>query len=434
MREEKALKQVGSLVLGIAIAFTASHSVAAPVVVSGQVAGRNGEPAVVFNSKLNQFLVVWSNTTDHKIYSRVVRPGGTFGGNPVAVSKKIEAGEEAAAAFNSKDNEYLVVWGTNTTGGYSDTMYLQRISAQGSLRGGTIKLAGESKKLNWHPSVAYSATDKTYFVVWSREGLMTADGGNYQPASDGIYGQFVGADGHPLGTPSLIQKMAYQVKDGKLWHLGYQRMALQWQASTERYGLAANHIVSAESAENQKNQSVDFLSINSNGQLLKSPVKMNSVGVGSDSVSVSLAENTSTGKWLTSWESLAKQGNAEPGRIYSRAATGAGTASGSVKATFDNKQQAGRPALAFNPDKQNFLVVFYADTFFEGGTNFDVLGQFVSGDGVNSGSQVQIAATEVAEAEEAVVYNPQQKNFFVAYTEVTSKDENRILGTFVTAP
>lgn len=414
----------------VLISSLASANESASFVISGSVAGKNGDPVLAYNTDLDQFLVVWANSTDNKARCRVVKTGGNLGGNPVTVSKKT-VGEDLAVAYNSKTKEYLVAFGTYTNGDYANTLYIQRVSSQGALRGGAVKVAFESKKLNWRPALVYNPIDNVYLLIWSKEGLYTADGGDYSAATDGIYARFISSSGALQGAESLVQKMAYQTKDGNVWHLGYQRFALGWQTLTSRYGILASHVVSPDKADDPRNQTIDFLSLSDAGALVGSSRKVSAVGVGDRSSYVSMTQDITTGKWLAAWENKWKEGSSNEGRIYSRLLTSTGSPSGGERKTFENFEDCGRPSVVFNPDEGNSLVVFATDSDFAGPEAWDIYGQFMAANGSPTGDEFSIAANTTTEAEPAVGYNTEIKKFLVVYTEVYGSGDFRIVGNFV---
>jgi hypothetical protein len=164
-------------------------------------------PAVVYNSTDNQYLVVWSGDDDineeYEIYGqRLSATGGGLGTNDFRISDMGPDGNaaygafEPAVAYNSQNNEYLVVWsGDDNTGSLVDgefEIFGQRLNATGgglgtndfriSVMGGTGNAAYDA----FGPEVAYNSTDNEYLVVWD---------GNNSDAEFEIYGQLLSATG-----------------------------------------------------------------------------------------------------------------------------------------------------------------------------------------------------------------------------------------------
>lgn len=398
----------------------------AAVVISGSLAGKNGRTQVVWNSDTNEYLVAWVNRTEKRVYARIVTGAGTPVGQPAVISTKA-AGDNISIAYDSTAGEYLVTWETASTGNVATSLFAQRVGADGRAVGNPTKLAGEQKKLNWRSACIYNPADDVYLVVWSKEGLMTADGGNYSGTTDGLYGRFVGPDGKAVGNAFLIRAMSYQSADGYLVHMSYLGFVVRYQASKKRYAIGTNHVVDTEG-----NQDTEFLATDRNGALVAGPFRVNKSGVGNRSYQAGIAEKTTTGEWLAVWDDIEKVGDAKEGTVYHRMLNTGGAPKGTATATYYNGQECGGPVAAFDPDKGNFLVVHYADSDPENSdTNLDVRGRFVSGTGAVIGQGFNIAASGTNEAEHCVVYNATEKKYFVVYAQVAGSDKIKILGTIV---
>jgi hypothetical protein len=123
-------------------------------------------PAVAYNSQRGEYLVVWHNEWpgNKDIYGQRVSKDGTLVGNWFAIAG---SGDRyyPDVAYNSKQNEYLVVWEHDD--GTRPNIRGQRVSATGQLQGGEIPLGiGPTPRNRYAPAVDYASASDKYLVVW----------------------------------------------------------------------------------------------------------------------------------------------------------------------------------------------------------------------------------------------------------------------------
>ena len=142
-------------------------------------------PDVTYNSATNEYLVVWSG--DHytngefEIWARRVKADGTPYGSTARVSVMGGTANpdydalDPAVAYNSTDNQYLIVWeGDDTSGSLVDgelEIWARRMSASAALLGVQLRMSdmGGTGDANYDardPDVAYNSTDNQYLIVW----------------------------------------------------------------------------------------------------------------------------------------------------------------------------------------------------------------------------------------------------------------------------
>lgn len=155
---------------------------------------------VAYNTTDHQYLVVWQGDDDaaglvddeSEIWGqRMDQNGGGLGANDARISDAGGDGDAAYGAFNpsvaynSVDNEYLVVWmGDDNVGGLVDNemeVFSQRMDATlGGLGGNDYRLSdvggiGDATyRVTWGPDLAYNALNNEYMVAWAGED--TVDG------------------------------------------------------------------------------------------------------------------------------------------------------------------------------------------------------------------------------------------------------------------
>lgn len=155
---------------------------------------------VAYNTTDHEYLVVWQGDDDavglvdneSEIWGqRMDQNGGGLGANDARISDAGGDGDAAYGAFNpsvaynSVDNEYLVVWmGDDNVGGLVDNemeVFSQRLtSTLSGLGGNDYRLTdvggvgNATYRVTWGPDLAYNALNNEYMVTWAGED--TVDG------------------------------------------------------------------------------------------------------------------------------------------------------------------------------------------------------------------------------------------------------------------
>ncbi|MCI0683012.1 MAG: Ig-like domain-containing protein [Gemmataceae bacterium] len=178
-------------------------------------------PALAFNSSANEFLVAWGS--DDHMHSGAVPNveseifGQRFGYTAQALEVGVNdfrisrMGPEVggaygafvpAVAYNSTDNQYLVVWdGDHTTNGENEIFGRLLDAATGRALGADFRISDMGPDGNtafdaFEPAVAYNVARNEYLVVWYGEdntGALVAD--EYE-----IFAQRLDAAGHQIGV------------------------------------------------------------------------------------------------------------------------------------------------------------------------------------------------------------------------------------------
>jgi hypothetical protein len=212
-------------------------------------------PDVAYNSSTNEFLVVWSGDHyadgDFEIFARRVdaETGGLLG-SMVRVSVMgpgIDIDYDAynpAVVYNSTDNQYLVVWY-----GDDDTLPLvnneneiwgRRLSAAAEwidsdqVRLSEMQGSGDADYDAYNPDVAYNKQSNDYMVVWyGDKSLYNAANNEYE-----IWGQRLnaslgkmGAAGFRISHVGTDNDAARQARDPSItYNSGNNRYLVVWEA------------------------------------------------------------------------------------------------------------------------------------------------------------------------------------------------------------
>ena len=186
----------------------------------------NLQPAIAHNSTQNEYLVVWQGNPGSKnakdvdsIYAR--RVDGSTGqpiGRDFLVSPSFEIGQQPDVAYNSLDNEYLVVWAGKEAGLNKIKIFGQRVAGDGTLLEDEFRISdmvGNEQFSAITPAVTYARSfpdgtpHNAYLVVWSGED----DIGDLKDNEFEIYGKCLEADGRRKGVQ---QRISFMGVDGDL--------------------------------------------------------------------------------------------------------------------------------------------------------------------------------------------------------------------------
>lgn len=141
------------------------------IVISDDGGLEEESPAVVYHANRDEYLVVWYNdrTGNDDIRAQRLSPWGSLIGGPFYISAG--AGHERRypkVAYNSREDQYLVVWENySASEGYS--IRGRRVSGQGLVLDANdliIRSAGLTNYSPLNPAVGYAYTSNKYLVVW----------------------------------------------------------------------------------------------------------------------------------------------------------------------------------------------------------------------------------------------------------------------------
>lgn len=126
----------------------------------------NLNPAVAYNSRHNEYLVVWENDrgATRDIYAARVTPDGIVKSTFTIVSNANRWNWLPDVAYSPVQDEYLVVYAYKVSTVDYD-IWARRVRWNGSWMSGEIPVNRESGK-QWYPAVAYNSHDDEYLVVY----------------------------------------------------------------------------------------------------------------------------------------------------------------------------------------------------------------------------------------------------------------------------
>ena len=187
-------------------------------------------PAVAYNSTNNEYLVVWYGDNDEggvvrnesEIWGQRIdaATGTQVGTNDFRISNMGPDGNLAAdakfpdVAYNSTNNEYLVTWSGDSFLDEKIEIWGQLVTATGTQRGKDFRISfmGSNGDIQYgasDPVVAYNSTNNEYLVVWfgnQTQGELAAE--EYE-----IWGQRISNRGKAVGTKGF--KISNLGEDGE---------------------------------------------------------------------------------------------------------------------------------------------------------------------------------------------------------------------------
>ncbi len=153
--------------------------------------------ALAFGTGNHEWLVVWTDERNgnYDIYGQFLSREGLYVREPLAFTHQA-ASAKPATVYNPDDDEFLVVWDDRSNG--SLDIYGQRVGADGSLEGGTIRITSDPDDQVF-PTVAYDGEASQYLVVWEDQRDDPPDDSDVN-----IYGQRLNSHGSLFGSNFVV--------------------------------------------------------------------------------------------------------------------------------------------------------------------------------------------------------------------------------------
>ena len=290
-------------------------------------------PAVAYNSDREEYLVVWYNDRagNDDIQAQRVSKNGALVGNAFYVAAGSGTDRRYPdVAYNSQQNEYLVVWEHKDGASYSIRAW--RVPATGGTTGGEITVASpgfneEFKK----PTVGYAFTSDKYLVVWEYNwefGVHIA--GQVLSSSGALEGNVVSISNDPVGSPRYQPDVVY--------NRSRNEYLVVWQQND-----SGNYNIYARRAQG-------------NG----TPMHPESITIATDAKDelepavAAIPTQLNQGQYLVVWE---HRHSSTDGDIHARMVTGEGNPGSGIIISELTVDQT-NPAVAGNESAGQYLVVW----------------------------------------------------------------------------
>lgn len=383
------------------------------------VSGTQSRPAIAYNSDDDEHLVVW--VEDDDIYGQIFSARGVPQGGSFPICTKFGRQQYPTAVYNTAADQYLVVWSDQRND--AGDIYGQLVDADGTLAGGAdptvnfpIATASDYQQVS---DVAYNAAADEYLVVW--EDLRS---GGYD-----VYGQRVDADGTLLGAgdPNVNFVISSAV--------GYQT------APVIAYNpLPADEYLVVWVDERAGDQDIYGQRIDADGTLLDAgdPTVNFAICTAENNQKLPvIAYNTAADEYLVAWQ----DGRSGIWAIYGQRvdADSSLLPSGSDPAVnfaiTGNVSSHVSPSVAYSADHDQYLVVWQGSVVSQT-SGIDIYGQRVGSDGTLA-EQGDFAISTAIEDQlaVAVAYSPASQQYLVVWEDWRNgEDQTHIYGQRVWWP
>lgn len=322
----------------------------------------------------------------------------------IAISELDSDQYAPAIAYNSKHNEYLVVWENDWSDGTKD-IYASRVSAGGQVLISIIIASDEKKRTD--PSVAYDPVNDRYLVVWSYD--FHGDGSDWD-----IAGRFIPWNG-PAISMHEFDICAYTSQQ--------MRPVVVYARTQEEYLVTWTNRVSGGPTT-----------------ILARRVWADGSGFPGDGFSISsgtenrdyqdVAYNLHNNEYLVTFE-VDKSGSGGSRDISGVRLTGAGVVlTGGNPSVMGEFPIAGwpdmevRPAVAACNQADQYMVAWQSD---QGSTNYAIYTRYLNGDAV-PGNVYEIDDTSIPEINVDVGCNASGKYYMLAWQSMYISSKYGILG------
>jgi pimeloyl-ACP methyl ester carboxylesterase len=349
-------------------------------------------PAVGCNTQRGEYLVVWQERVEGAdIYAQRVSSSGQLLGGEIAVCTALERQQRPVVAYNSQRDEYLVVWQSGTDLDCSGHNYIhaQRLAWDGQTLGGRI-IISEATNCQIRPDVAYNSHDDQYLVVW-QNGTVDIIGRRISGAGEVVGSEFIVCGAHRQQNCPSVAYNSHANEYFVVWDDHRNNVDIDiYGCAVSASGVPGADIKIRDQAGDQLSPEVAFCS-NTNEYLVAWPdYSVEPTQLHPDLFGQRVSETgalaggrleLSTAQWgqqepdivfsPIAGEYLVVWTNSSPCDIHARRLSAYGDLLGSEFVISAAGQDQRAPAIALNPATGGYLVVWED---YRSGSSFDVYG------------------------------------------------------------
>lgn len=357
---------------------------------------------------------------------------------------------EPRAAFNWRENQYLVVWRADTVDvSVADEEYEifgRILNADGSAASSTVRIstlgtAGSPSFDAFAAHPAYNAVDNEYMVVFCGDDDRLLDGAQLVDGEREVFGQRIDKDGNLVGATAFrVSDMgpnsnpAYDVICG-----GGVSLGITHNSTDNEYLVVWSGDDSTAATVNGEREIFGQLLEADGTETGPNDFRISSLGPSMnssyDSEEPSVAWDSLNNQYLVVWEGEDSTATLVNGHkeIYGQLVSNTGSLTGPTNFRIsemgpdgDEIFDADAPAVAFNPLNEEFLVVWEGKDIRSGivdDDNVEIFGQRITTAGAEVGTNDILISRmgpqgdpDFQAAEPRVAYNPIDNSYFVVWS------------------
>ena len=275
--------------------------------VNTNIVRSSGPCDLAWNSADDEYLVVWKgmgepeDVVKMEIYGQRLKANGELLEKNFRVSHTADQGSnfhanEPAIAYNSRDNQYLVVWNATFKNESQAEIFGIRLSATGKVVAGTneVRISQVTQvgpnRIASSPRVVHNSANNEYFVVFQANAL--AGEGNVDAYE--IFGQ-------RLDAATLAEIGANDLRVSKSAEIG----SMASEPAVSFNSVAKEYLVIWRSSRNNANSEIYGQRITASGTEIEADFQISTIATVGKDRSVnnsSLTHNTANGGYLVVWE------------------------------------------------------------------------------------------------------------------------------------
>jgi len=299
----------------------------------------------------------------------------------------------SAVAYNSTNDEYLVVWQGDGLGTNDEVeIFGQRVSASGTELGSDFRISNVGTDMDqlrdaFAPSVAYNPATNQYLVAWEADGLVATDD-EFE-----IFGQRVSATGAEVGSDFRISEAGAD--------LDATRNA--FEAAVTYNSMADQFLVvwSEDGDGTDEEYEIFGQRLNATGAELGSDFRISNttdVAASRAAFTPAVAYETAANEYLVVWVGDGLLATDDEFEVFGQRVSASGTEVGSdfrissVGMETATSPGADTPSVAYGATPNQYLVTWHGDGLATD-NKFEIFGQRVSPTGTEVGSDFRISNT-----------------------------------------